>query len=174
MLGSFSVFSSSTVRRIMATDSSRFSILDARPRRRTERAASSLRPFRTNHHGDSGANQRRWARGVGNIHWSAIGILAPSCQQSRVARTLPVLHARGKERAGTQVRGSEYVPIGGWLGQTVVTVGDGTHDDGSDGPEHLQHLRGRGSQPDGDKHTTKNKHKNNEDAPRHTLEELRY
>jgi hypothetical protein len=61
-------------RLIMATDSPAFDKV-FRPKRSTDRFASSRRPLRTNHHGDSGAKNMRIAKGVGNIHWSAMGIL---------------------------------------------------------------------------------------------------
>ena len=66
-LGSFSDFSSSMTRRIMATVSPEFNFV-LRPRRSTDFAASSRRPFRTSHQGDSGARNKRMASGVGNIH----------------------------------------------------------------------------------------------------------
>jgi len=61
------VASISTTLRIMATASLGFT-LDLRPSLTTEVAASSRRPFRTNHQGDSGARKMRIASGVGNIH----------------------------------------------------------------------------------------------------------
>lgn len=73
-LGSLTVFSRSTVRRIMATASLVLSLV-LRPRRATDFSASARRPFRTSHQGDSGAMNMRIARGVGNIHWSAMGTL---------------------------------------------------------------------------------------------------
>lgn len=78
-LGSLTVFSRSTVRRIMATASVVFSLV-LRPRRATDFAASSRRPLRTSHQGDSGARNMRIARGVGNIHWSAMGTLDHECR----------------------------------------------------------------------------------------------
>lgn len=72
-LGSLMVFSRSTVRRIMATDSDALSLV-LRPRRATDFSASSRRPLRTSHQGDSGAKKSRIASGVGNIHWRAMGI----------------------------------------------------------------------------------------------------
>ena len=53
----------STVRSIIASVSSTFSV-DLRPSRSTERRASSLRPRRISHHGDSGAKKMRTKSGV--------------------------------------------------------------------------------------------------------------
>lgn len=51
-------------------------------------------------------------------------------------------------------------------------VGDTRDDDGPDGPEHLQHLCGRGAQLDGGDLAAVGRGVGDEDAPGDTLEEL--
>ena len=68
------VFSFSMTRRIIATVSVGLT-RDLRPRRSMDFAACSSLPFLTSHQGLSGAKKRRIARGVGNSHCRAIGIL---------------------------------------------------------------------------------------------------
>src|ERR1700761_5405712 len=119
-LGFFSVFSSSIVRRIMATESAGLSVALERPRRRTDFSASARRPFRTSHQGDSGARKRRMARGVGNIHWRAMGTLV-----------LPLAQCSSIRAAGAH----EPVRSVGVFG--LVVVGDTTDNNRPNGPEHL-------------------------------------
>lgn len=66
----------------------------------------------------------------------------------------------------------KHVPVGVGVVQSVVVVGDGTHDDGSDGPEHLKHLSSRGSQLHGHNLGTVGWGVGDEDSPRETLENL--
>jgi len=64
----------------------------------------------------------RIASGVGNIHWSAIGILVSFVSEKLACKA------------------DEHVLVGAGALDTVVTVGDGTNDDTANRPEHLQHL----------------------------------
>src|SRR6201996_9629932 len=128
-LGFFSVFSSSIVRRIMATESAGLSVALERPRRRTDFSASASRPFRTSHQGDSGARKRRMARGVGNIHWRAMGTLG-----------LLLAWCSSNGAAGP------HEPVCRVGGFGLVVIGNATNNDRTNSPEHLQHLSGRSSQ----------------------------
>lgn len=65
-----------------------------------------------------------------------------------------------------------HEPEGVLVKPGVVTVGDGTDNDGSKSPEHLQHLRSRGSQPHGHDLTAVRRRVGDEDAPRQALEKL--
>ena len=54
-----------------------------------------------------------------------------------------------------------------------VAVGDTTYNNGSDSPEHLQHLGGRSSQLDWGNLTAVGRRVRDEDTPRNALEKLR-
>lgn len=65
-----------------------------------------------------------------------------------------------------------HILVGAWVKPGVVDVGDGTDDDTANGPEHLQHLSGRGSQLDGYDLAAVCRRVGNEDTPWQTLEKL--
>lgn len=69
-------------------------------------------------------------------------------------------------------RGGVHLPVRDILVDLVVMEGDATHDDGANGPEHLQHLCSRGSQLDGCDLAAVGWRVGDEDAPRDTLEQL--
>jgi hypothetical protein len=59
-------------------------------RRRTLLSASSCRPWRTSHQGDSGAKYAPRIRGIGQTHWMTKGRRQPQSElMVRVARTTP-------------------------------------------------------------------------------------
>jgi hypothetical protein len=69
------------------------------------------------------------------------------------------------------VRGANK-PVGDGVVDGLVVVGDTADDDGTDGPEHLQHLRGRGSQSHGHDFGTVGRGVGDENTPRDTLKNL--
>lgn len=69
-------------------------------------------------------------------------------------------------------KGKKHVPESGLILLGVVDVGHSTHDDGSDGPEHLEHLGRRRTQRDGDDLTAVGRRIGDENTPRDTLEQL--
>lgn len=64
------------------------------------------------------------------------------------------------------------MPVGGWVVNVAVHIGDSAHDDTADGPEHLQHLRAGGSQLDRHDLTAVCRRVRDENAPWHTLQQL--
>ena len=56
--------------------------------------------------------------------------------------------------------------------QGVVVIGDATHNDRANGPEHLEHLRCRRSQPEGHDLAAVRRCICNENTPRNALENL--
>lgn len=66
----------------------------------------------------------------------------------------------------------EHVPVGLRAIHYMVYVADGTNDDTPNGPKHLQHLGGRGSQLDGYDLATICRRVGNEDTPWNALENL--
>jgi hypothetical protein len=69
-------------------------------------------------------------------------------------------------------KGIKHILVGTCVADTLVMVGDGTNDDTANRPEHLQHLRSRGSQLDWDDLAAVCRRVGNEDAPWQALEKL--
>lgn len=65
-----------------------------------------------------------------------------------------------------------YVLVGRSVNSGVVFIGDGADDDTADCPEHLQDLRGRGTQAHWDNLAAICRCVGNEDAPGYALKEL--
>jgi hypothetical protein len=98
----------------------------------------------------------RIARGVGNIHCRAMG----------------TLHAT-VSKAFSYDQENCTLPVCGRCIQTVVVVSDTLDDDGSNSPEHLQHLGGGSSERNGYDLTAVRRGVGDKDTPWDTFEELR-
>jgi hypothetical protein len=113
--------------------------------------------------GDDGATSQT-ADGLGCLFKTALADKPPGRLGSKVEED--------GERGGEHPLQCNGDAVGDWVVNRLVDVADGLDDDGANGPEHLEHLSGRGTKPHGHNLRAVGRGVGNEDTPRHTFEKL--
>lgn len=145
-------FSISTVRSIMANVFAEF-CPDLPPRRSMDRRASSLRPRRISHHGDSGAIKIRTKRGVYSSQY------------------LSLLNLKLDTHGENPLKCKRYSPRP-LIITFIITKGSSRDDDRTDRPRHLEGSCAGASKGEGNNFASICRGVRNEEPPRDTFQGL--